>query len=152
MLDRKRLRCVYIRIKHMSELCQPAWGDWLVKASSVCVWWLKSVCVLRGSLYPNYSAPWWQTRGRYQGKTSLGRAQTQECLLSWALQGLRSVCVCVCVMQLCPALQPKVIHLHTTAEVNARAHGGRTQTRPTDPVLGLFILPTEVPHFFSTHY
>ena len=43
-------------------------------------------------------------RGRYQGRTSLGREQTQGCLLSWAS------CVCVCDAK---ALSHTHTHTHT---------------------------------------
>lgn len=46
-------------------------------------------------------------RGRYQGRTSLGREQTQGCLLSWAS------CVCVCVW--CESTQPHT-HIHTNRQ------------------------------------
>lgn len=76
---------VYIKIKRAAELCWPKYGHWLMKASSV---W----CAAGGGgvhYTPiTLSPPLAKRRGRYQGRTSLGREQTQGCLLSWASQGL----------------------------------------------------------------
>lgn len=92
-----RNRGVYIRIKR----------EWIVSAGMrrladeghQCM----CVSVLRGSLHPNYSAPWWQKGGEcIRERPPSVEQRTQECLLSWALQGLQSVCV----MHLYSILQP----------------------------------------------